>query len=196
MGFTSSVSRSPLDSSEICPCLLYGVAVSNGREGRLSAGVRLGEGNLQRDDWDSPAASAVPRRTARRSVPACWLAWRYPIGGSEIGALSASSRFPTASEKSTFWGSKSDEQELMKISHVSASLFAWVSLLAAVSSVHGEISTVPLGNRFVHLDEPNNPWQFARGSAELITPQWIGEKGVEAVCVALCQRLQRLCGGG
>ena len=39
------------------------------------------------------------------------------------------------------------------------------------------------GNRLVHLDEPNNPWQFHRESAKLITPQWIGEKGVEAVVV-------------
>ena len=39
------------------------------------------------------------------------------------------------------------------------------------------------GNRLVHLDEPNNPWQFHRESAKLITPQWIGEEGVEAVLV-------------
>ena len=39
------------------------------------------------------------------------------------------------------------------------------------------------GNRLSHLDEPNNPWQFNRQSAKLITPQWIGEEGVEAVAV-------------
>ena len=39
------------------------------------------------------------------------------------------------------------------------------------------------GNRLVHLDEPNNPWQFHQESAKLITPQWIGEEGVEAVLV-------------
>jgi putative membrane-bound dehydrogenase-like protein len=39
------------------------------------------------------------------------------------------------------------------------------------------------GNRLVHLDEPNNPWQFQRESAKLITPQWIGEKGVHGVVV-------------
>ena len=39
------------------------------------------------------------------------------------------------------------------------------------------------GNRLVHLDEPNNPWQFNRQSAKLITPQWIGEDGVEGVAV-------------
>ncbi len=39
------------------------------------------------------------------------------------------------------------------------------------------------GNRLVHLDEPNNPWQFNRQSAKLITPQWIGEDEVEGVAV-------------
>ena len=39
------------------------------------------------------------------------------------------------------------------------------------------------GNRLVHLDEPNNPWQFNRQSAKLITPQWIGEDGVDGVAV-------------
>ena len=45
--------------------------------------------------------------------------------------------------------------------------------------VHGN------GNRLAHLDEPNNPWQFdgKRNSAKLVTPQWIGEEGVEAVIV-------------
>jgi len=39
------------------------------------------------------------------------------------------------------------------------------------------------GNRLSHLDEPNNPWQSHHGSAKLVTPQWIGEDGVEAVVV-------------
>ena len=39
------------------------------------------------------------------------------------------------------------------------------------------------GNRLVYLDEPNNPWQFDRQSPKLITPQWIGEKGVQGVAV-------------
>ena len=38
-------------------------------------------------------------------------------------------------------------------------------------------------NRLAHLDEPNNPWQVSIKSAKLITPQWIGEEGVEAVAV-------------
>lgn len=39
------------------------------------------------------------------------------------------------------------------------------------------------GNRLSYLDEPNNPWIMERGMPKLITPQWIGEKGVEAVIV-------------
>ena len=39
------------------------------------------------------------------------------------------------------------------------------------------------GNRLTHLDEPNKPWQFDRGSPKLITPQRVGEDGVEAVVV-------------
>ncbi|HAE10076.1 MAG TPA: hypothetical protein DCG39_00390, partial [Opitutae bacterium] len=50
--------------------------------------------------------------------------------------------------------------------------------LAVTASINGED-----GNRFVHLDEPNNPWQFSRQSPKLVTPQWIGEKGVLAVAV-------------
>ena len=42
---------------------------------------------------------------------------------------------------------------------------------------------VASGNRLTHLDEPNNPWQFDIDSPKLTTPQWIGEKGVEAVIV-------------
>lgn len=58
------------------------------------------------------------------------------------------------------------------------SLCAVSSLLLSVSFLWaGE------GSRLVHLDEPNNPWQFDHGSPKLITPQWIGEKGVEAVAV-------------
>ena len=45
------------------------------------------------------------------------------------------------------------------------------------------VTAAPDGNRLVHLDEPNNPWQFHRQSPKLITPQWIGEKGVHGVAV-------------
>ena len=38
-------------------------------------------------------------------------------------------------------------------------------------------------NRFVALDAPPNPYWVSRTTAKLITPQWIGETGVEAVIV-------------
>ncbi|NOX56743.1 MAG: polysaccharide deacetylase family protein [Planctomycetes bacterium] len=38
-------------------------------------------------------------------------------------------------------------------------------------------------NRFVALDAPPDPYWVNRATAKLITPQWIGEKGVEAVIV-------------
>ena len=53
-------------------------------------------------------------------------------------------------------------------------------LFAAVSGTWADVSQ---GNRLAYLDEPNNPWQTDRGSAKLITPQWIGEEGVDAVIV-------------
>jgi len=39
------------------------------------------------------------------------------------------------------------------------------------------------GNRLAHLDEPCDPYYVGRDTARLITPQWIGEPGVEAVIV-------------
>ncbi|MGE5194189.1 MAG: hypothetical protein ACM3U2_16980 [Deltaproteobacteria bacterium] len=38
------------------------------------------------------------------------------------------------------------------------------------------------GNRLVYLDE-NNPWYPHRGFPKLVTPQWVGEEGVECVVV-------------
>jgi putative membrane-bound dehydrogenase-like protein len=38
------------------------------------------------------------------------------------------------------------------------------------------------GNRLAYLDE-NNPWYPHRGFPKLITPQWVGEEGVECVVV-------------
>ena len=75
----------------------------------------------------------------------------------------------------------------MNLSYLPAALLAWISLLVAALPGFGEVSGTSKGNRITHLDEPNNPWQFDRGSAKLITPQWIGEKGVEAVAVDMRQ---------
>ena len=38
------------------------------------------------------------------------------------------------------------------------------------------------GNRLAHLAE-NNPYHVGLESPKLITPQWVGEKGVEAVVI-------------
>lgn len=39
------------------------------------------------------------------------------------------------------------------------------------------------GNRLVYLDDPWNPYYVSRAFPRLITPQWVGEEGVEAVVV-------------
>jgi len=39
------------------------------------------------------------------------------------------------------------------------------------------------GNRLAYLDEPCDPYYVGRNTAKLITPQWVGEPGVEAVIV-------------
>src|SRR5262245_29456749 len=38
------------------------------------------------------------------------------------------------------------------------------------------------GNRLTYLDE-TNPWRPSRAFPKLVTPQWVGEEGVEAVVV-------------
>ena len=37
------------------------------------------------------------------------------------------------------------------------------------------------GNRLVYLDDPSNPYYVHQSFPRLITPQWVGEKGVKAV---------------
>src|SRR5437762_4108076 len=39
------------------------------------------------------------------------------------------------------------------------------------------------GNRLTDLDEPCNPYYVSRTFPKLITPQWVGEEGVEAVVI-------------
>src|SRR5688572_8501201 len=39
------------------------------------------------------------------------------------------------------------------------------------------------GNRLAYLDEPWNPYYVSRTFPKLVTPQWVGEDGVEAVVV-------------
>src|ERR671912_2322734 len=39
------------------------------------------------------------------------------------------------------------------------------------------------GNRLTYLDDPANPYYVSRTFPKLVTPQWVGEDGVEAVVV-------------
>src|SRR5437773_11563397 len=52
-----------------------------------------------------------------------------------------------------------------------------LAILAASSGVFAAD-----GNRLVYLDE-NDPYYVSRSFPKLVTPQWIGEEGVEAVVV-------------
>ena len=49
-------------------------------------------------------------------------------------------------------------------------------MLAHTSSVPAQV------DRLAHLDT-NNPYHVGLDSPKLITPQWVGEKGVEAVVI-------------
>ena len=47
----------------------------------------------------------------------------------------------------------------------------------------GSIAAAGDGNRLAYLDQPCNPYYAGPDTARLITPQWVGEPGVEAVIV-------------
>jgi hypothetical protein len=47
------------------------------------------------------------------------------------------------------------------------------------------------GNRLAYLDEPPNPYYLGLSSAKLVTPQWIGEDGVEFVIVLAIDDLSK-----
>lgn len=57
--------------------------------------------------------------------------------------------------------------------------FAASLLLTAVSL----IAAPPAGNRLTYLNEPCNPYYVHKDFPKLITPQWVGEEGVEAVII-------------
>lgn len=40
-----------------------------------------------------------------------------------------------------------------------------------------------LGNRFAHLDDPINPYWVSLSTARLVTPQWVGERDIDAVAI-------------
>src|SRR5207247_7140776 len=56
--------------------------------------------------------------------------------------------------------------------------FALTVLLAIAGPIFGGD-----GNRLTYLDEPCNPYYVSRTFPKLITPQWVGEPGVEAVVI-------------
>lgn len=60
-------------------------------------------------------------------------------------------------------------------------LRTWFCLGLALLCVRASASDP--GNRLTYLDSPVNPYYVHREMARLITPQWIGEEGVDAVIV-------------
>src|SRR5262249_27790507 len=59
--------------------------------------------------------------------------------------------------------------------NAAACCLSWIILAASVA-------TAGDGNRLAYLDE-SDPFYVSRGFPKLVTPQWIGEEGVEAVVV-------------
>ncbi|GIW81412.1 MAG: hypothetical protein KatS3mg105_3219 [Gemmatales bacterium] len=58
----------------------------------------------------------------------------------------------------------------------------WSALLGTCVLFFNSLAVFADGNRLVYLEE-NNPYYVGRGFPRLITPQWIGEEGVEAVVI-------------
>ncbi|HEV3137122.1 MAG TPA: polysaccharide deacetylase family protein, partial [Pirellulales bacterium] len=52
----------------------------------------------------------------------------------------------------------------------------WISMLAALAAARAD------GNRLVYLDQ-SDPFYVSRNFPKLITPQWVGEEGVQAVVI-------------
>jgi hypothetical protein len=63
------------------------------------------------------------------------------------------------------------------MSSIRCLIMAALVCVAALSAVHAGD-----GNRLTYLDE-NNPWYPHAGFPKLITPQWVGDEGVEAVVI-------------
>ncbi len=57
----------------------------------------------------------------------------------------------------------------------------WLSLGFLLGCLQAEAADV--GNRLTYLDEPANPYYVGLDTARLITPQWVGDDGVDAVIV-------------
>ena len=65
----------------------------------------------------------------------------------------------------------------MSVPRAFASLFVLLALCPALLAKPGD------GNRLTYLDDPANPYYVSRTFPKLVTPQWVGEDGVEAVVV-------------
>src|SRR6267154_2478200 len=66
---------------------------------------------------------------------------------------------------------------------VSVFLAGWItSLTVAAEPTERPVNFSRDGNRLTYLDE-NNPWYPHRDFPKLITPQWVGEEGVECVVI-------------
>lgn len=64
--------------------------------------------------------------------------------------------------------------------HIRKLMFVAASLLLAAVSLR---AAPPAGNRLTYLNEPCNPYYVHKDFPKLITPQWVGEEGVEAVII-------------
>ncbi|MEC8304717.1 MAG: polysaccharide deacetylase family protein, partial [Planctomycetota bacterium] len=64
--------------------------------------------------------------------------------------------------------------------------YGWIGLLGLLAWLDSSQAQDPLdrhtaGNRLTYLDEPCDPYYVGQSFPKLITPQWVGEQGVEAV---------------
>jgi hypothetical protein len=57
------------------------------------------------------------------------------------------------------------------------------STLFLVLLVAADLPAADLGNRLSYLDESSNPYYVGRQTAKLVTPQWVGDEGVETAIV-------------
>ena len=64
--------------------------------------------------------------------------------------------------------------------------YGWIGLFGLLAWLDSSQAQDPLdrhtaGNRLTYLDEPCDPYYVGQSFPKLITPQWVGEQGVEAV---------------
>ena len=67
------------------------------------------------------------------------------------------------------------------LTRATAAAFIW--LVVSVGVLPAGVLHAQSGNRLTYLDDPTNPYYVHRDFPKLITPQWVGEAGVDAVVV-------------